>query len=148
MDTAVPTPSPTIDPLKPCVKRLELHKVQMSKTLLNVALFAFFLGIFLCSACVCCMWCISSRVSYSVEEGLSNTFDGVSLQERLNQIKGIATGRRGGDASTEDPREQRSRRVEMSRLRYKRVSVREEGEDEEGGRRGVAQGDSPLQQQA
>mmetsp|Transcript_36138 Transcript_36138/g.115717 ORF Transcript_36138/g.115717 Transcript_36138/m.115717 type:complete len:111 (-) Transcript_36138:32-364(-) len=71
--TTVPTsaPSPVGDgPLEPCVKRLEVHKAIMAKTLLTVAILSFFLGVCLCSFVVCCLWCISAKVSYNADGGL------------------------------------------------------------------------------
>lgn len=116
-------PSGDLGPLDPCVRRINLHKLQMSKTLLTVALGAFFLGVCLCSACVCCMWCISSRITYSVEDGFSTAFDSASLQERWQQLRDIAGGRRDHGASIATARDERSLRVEMMRQRYNRLPL-------------------------
>lgn len=97
-----------VDDLGPCVAKLELHKIVMSHTLLTVGLGAFFLGVCLCGACVCCVWCLSARVSYSVDDGFTTTFDGATLLQHFVR-----------DGRTDDVED---RRVELTRPRTARRS--------------------------
>lgn len=93
----IPTAAPSLaqdGPISPCLKRAAQHEALMSRTLLTVASASFFLGVFFCSFVVCCLWCISAKVEYSVEDGFVSSFDGSVMRQHLSRMKDFATARK------------------------------------------------------
>ena len=127
--TAAPTPA-SMGPLDPCVKRVEYHKAVMYKTLVFVGMSSFFLGVCLCSLCICAVWCLSARLDFSVDTGgIRHSFDAEGVGQRFAQLHALLTGHAAPQVSEMELAQRRRRR---RKAKYRAVR-REEDDDSDGG---------------